>query len=211
MPKVSVIIPCFNHGQYIDKAVDSVLAQTFQDFEIIIVNDGSTDNYTNELLDNYIKPKIKVIKTENTGPSSARNTGIENALGEYILPLDADDYIDKEYLIKAVRVLESDKNIRIIYCLAEKFGKVNEKWYLPNFSITEIYLRNCIFSSGLFRKADWLKVKGYAADMIYGYEDWDFWLSILGIDGKVFRIPEVLFFTECIRYHETMKLIGEKR
>jgi len=84
MPKVSVIIPCYNQGQYLDEAVDSVLNQTFEDFEIIIVNDGSTDDFTNNLLVNYHKPKTKVISTQNQGLPSARNNGIKIASGEYI-------------------------------------------------------------------------------------------------------------------------------
>ena len=76
VPKVSVIIPCYNHGVYIDETVDSVLDQTFQDFEIIIINDGSTDEFTVEKLKTYNKPKTKVIHTSNQGLSSARNNGI---------------------------------------------------------------------------------------------------------------------------------------
>ena len=76
-PTVSVIIPCYNYGQYIDEAVDSVLNQTFQDFEIIIVNDGSTDEYTINRLISYNKPKCQIINTGNNGICSARNTGIE--------------------------------------------------------------------------------------------------------------------------------------
>ncbi len=91
MPKVSVIIPCYNHGKYIDEAVDSILNQTFKDFEIIIVNDGSTDELTNNKLKQYDKPKTFVINKENEGLSVARNTAIKRAVGEYILTLDADD------------------------------------------------------------------------------------------------------------------------
>jgi glycosyltransferase involved in cell wall biosynthesis len=82
MPKVSVIIPCYNLGHYLDEAVDSVLAQTYQDLEIIIVNDGSTDEVTNLLLEEYRKPKTRVLKTNNQGLPSARNKGIEMVLGE---------------------------------------------------------------------------------------------------------------------------------
>ncbi len=79
MPKVSAVIPCYNHGQYIDEAVDSILKQTYQDVEIIVINDGSTDQFTIEKLRVYCKPKTRVIHTENRGPSAARNTGIAAA------------------------------------------------------------------------------------------------------------------------------------
>ena len=91
MMKVSVIIPCYNQGQYIEEAVKSVLAQTYQNFEIIIVNDGSTDEFTNKLLSDYDKQKTKVLHTDNQGLASARNNGIKVAKGKYILPLDADE------------------------------------------------------------------------------------------------------------------------
>jgi glycosyltransferase involved in cell wall biosynthesis len=98
MSKVSVIMPCYNQGQYIDEAVDSVLTQTYQNYEIIIVNDGSTDEFTNEKLKNYNKPKTQVIHTANQGLSAARNNGIHASNGEFILPLDADDKIANTYL-----------------------------------------------------------------------------------------------------------------
>ena len=116
MPKVSIIIPCYNYGQYIDEAVDSVLAQTFQDFEIIIVNDGSTDEFTNKKLENYNKPKTTVYFTKNQGVSAARNYAIEKSSGEYILPLDADDKIHSDYIKEAVDVLEANNEIGIVYC-----------------------------------------------------------------------------------------------
>ena len=93
MPKVSVIIPCYNAGEWIDEAVDSVLSQTYKDYEIIIVNDGSSDPLTQEKLRSYESSSIQVIHQENKGPAAARNTGIRSARGEYILPLDADDML----------------------------------------------------------------------------------------------------------------------
>ena len=93
MPLISVIIPCYNHGQYIDETVSSVLAQTFHEFEIIIINDGSDDEFTNSKLNEYSNPKIKVITTENSGLAAARNRGFREAKGEYIQFLDADDTI----------------------------------------------------------------------------------------------------------------------
>ena len=144
MPKVTVVIPCYNQGQYVDKAVESVLNQTYQDFEIIIVNDGSTDAFTNNLLKNYHKPKTRVIHTRNQGLASARNNGIREAKGEYILPLDADDKIGNEYLEEAVMVLDEKPGVGIVYSEAETFGAVNGKWEMPEYSIEEILIDNII-------------------------------------------------------------------
>ena len=122
MPKVSVIIPCFNQGLYLDEAVESVLAQTFQDFEILVVDDGSTDEATIKMLKDYARPKTRVIHTDNQGLSMARNNGILEARGDYILPLDADDKIGPGYLEEAVRILDQHRDIGIVYCEAAFFG-----------------------------------------------------------------------------------------
>ena len=194
MPKVSVIIPCYNQGAYVDDAVESVLNQTFQDFEIIIVNDGSTDEQTNQLLANYDRPKVKVMRTDNQGLASARNNGIEAAEGAYILPLDADDKIGKEYLAKAVKVLDEDADTGIVYCLAETFGARKGRWNIPDYSLKKMLLVNLIFCTALFRKEDWEKAGRYNPNMLYGWEDWDFWLSIIELGRRVHRLPEVLFY-----------------
>lgn len=193
-PKVSVIIPCYNLGHYLDEAVESVLSQTYKDFEIVIVNDGSTDKYTNKKIKDYKQPKTKVINTENLGPAVARNTGIKNSSGMYILPLDADDKIGSTYLEKAVEVLDKNLNIGIVYCEAELFGEVAGKWEQPEYSFPKILLKNMIFCTGFFRRSDFEKTNGYNPNLIYGREDHDFWLSIIELGKEVFRIPEVLFF-----------------
>lgn len=206
-PIVSVITACFNHGKYIDEAVGSVLGQSFQDFEIIIVNDGSTDEYTNKLLKEYNKPKTSVIHTENKGPSAARNTAIRIAKGKYILPLDADDKIGGEYLEKAVAVLANDETVGIVYCEAEFFGgERSGKWNLPEYTFSKILLGNVIFSSGFFRRADWESVGGYDEGMLNGWEDYDFWLSLIEKGRKIHRIQKVLFYYRLLDCGKTLSL-----
>ena len=190
----SVIIPCYNQGSFIKEAVDSVLAQTFQNFEIIIVNDGSTDETTNRILSNFSAPKTTIIQTENKGVSSARNTAIKAANGKYILPLDADDKIASTYLEKVLDVLENNKNINIVYCDAEYFGNKTGKMYLNPYSLKQILNNNCILISAVFRKSDWEKVGGYNTNMYISIEDWDFWLSLIENGANIYKIPETLFF-----------------
>jgi glycosyltransferase involved in cell wall biosynthesis len=194
MPKASIIIPCYNQGTYIDEAVDSVLNQSYEDFEIIIVNDGSTDEYTNRLLAEYRKPGTRILHTRNQGLAMARNTAISEALGNYILPLDADDRIAPGYLEKAISILEKDPDTGIVYCLGELFGARQRSIRAPEFTLRKMLLSNLIFSSAFFRKQDWEKVDGYNPNMRYGCEDWDFWLSLIELGRKVHRIPEVLFY-----------------
>ena len=187
MPQVSVIIPCYNHGAYLDEAVQSVLDQTFDDFEIIIVNDGSTDQDTNKILNNYNRQKTKVLQTDNQGLPSARNNGIKISKGEYILPLDADDRIGKTYLEDAVQILDTQPDIGIVYCDAEFFGDKTGKWELPDYSLQDILVLNMIFCCAMFRRIDWENVGGYNPNMVYGNEDWDFWLSLLALGRKVHK------------------------
>jgi glycosyltransferase involved in cell wall biosynthesis len=194
MPKVSVIIPCYNQGAFLNDAVESVLAQTFRDFEIIIVNDGSTDELTNRLLSDYRKPITRVIHTSNQGLAMARNNGISEATGEYILPLDADDKIDPTYLEKAVQIIEAHPEVGIVYCKAETFGAVAGPWLAAEYSLRGMLLGNLIFCSALYRKEDWQAVGGYKPNMAHGWEDWDLWLSIIELGKVVHRIPEVLFY-----------------
>lgn len=193
-PIVSVIMPCFNQGQFIEEAVESVIAQTFAPVEIIIINDGSTDLDTVRLLKQYQKPNVSIIHTENRGPSAARNVGIQQAKGQYILPVDADDRIAPTYIEKAVPILESQPEVGIVYAQAELFGAKTGNFELPPYQFPDILLGNMIFNSSLYRKADWGKAGGYNENMVWGWEDYDFWLSILELGKEVFRIPEVLYY-----------------
>ncbi|MBU1565608.1 MAG: glycosyltransferase [Proteobacteria bacterium] len=194
MPKVSVVIPCYNQGQFIDDAVDSVLAQSFTDFEIIVINDGSTDGLTNRLLHNYTKDKTRVIVTANMGLAAARNNGIAVAAGKYILPLDADDRIESTYLEKAVAILDADTEVGIVYCNARLFGAVETEWILPEYSLEKMLLDNLIFCSAFFRKDDWQEAGGYDPGMVNGWEDYEFWLGLIERGRKVVRIQDILFY-----------------
>lgn len=194
MPKVSVVIPCYNHGIFLLDTLDSLQAQTFTDFEIIVVNDGSTDESTVTLLQNLKLPKTRVFHTVNKGVSAARNRGIEEANGHYIMPLDADDKIGPEYLELAVNVLETRPEVAIVYCERVLFGECGGVDALPEYDPRALLIENCIYPAALFRKVDWKTVGGYSEKMVYGWEDWDFWISLSELKKQVVKIPEPLFF-----------------
>lgn len=118
---------------------------------------------------------------------------IEAGHGEYILPLDADDTIEPTYIEKAVKILDSNPNIGIVYCRARLFGNENKYWNLDDFDKSGILYNNCIFVSALFRKSDFIKVGMYKDYMQYGCEDHDLWLSFIEQGFDVYRIDEVLF------------------
>jgi glycosyltransferase involved in cell wall biosynthesis len=172
MAKVSVVIPCYNQGAYLDEAVQSALQQSYADLEIIIVNDGSTDAFTIEQCNSYQDPRISTLNTDNQGLAAARNNGIAQATGTYILPLDADDRIAEKYLEDAVAVLDNEPDIGIVYCRARLFGAVDTDWGLPLYSLEEM-LKN---------------------GMVYGWEDYDFWLSLIERNRGVKQLSGTYFF-----------------
>ena len=194
MPKISVIIPCFNQAEFLEECVDSVLQQTMTDFEIIVVDDGSTDEKSKEILDAFKKPKTKIIRQQNMGLVGARNTGVKNARGKYILPLDCDDKISPNFLELCSKYMDKNKNCGICGGLTEFFGSKTGVWDLPKYSFPEILLGNRMVCTHMYRKTDWEKVGGYDPNMKYGLEDWDFWLSIIELGRDVHQFDEILFY-----------------
>ncbi|MDL2143352.1 glycosyltransferase family A protein [Flavobacterium tructae] len=211
-PLVSIIVPCYNQAQYLGEALQSVLNQSFEDWECIIVNDGSPDN-TDEIVKKWIArdARFKYIFKENGGVSSARNLGIEIAVGEYILPLDGDDKIGKEYVKEAVLSFEKDNSLKVVYCKAEKFGDENGEWILNPFSLYNLSRKNIIFCSALFRKKEWELVGGYDVNMDKGLEDWEFWIAILKNGGKVYCLQGVGFYYRIKEKSRNNQLIGEDK
>ena len=175
---VSVIVPCYNQGDYLSEALDSVICQTYPEWECIIINDGSTDQ-TETIAKEYCQKnnRIRYIYQENAGVIAARNHAIAESSGEFILPLDADDRISSSYLVKAVHVLQSDPNCKVVYGKGWLTGEKNEPFILPPFSIEGLLRDNCIFNSAVFRRQDFDSVGGYNPNMKDGYEDWNLWLS----------------------------------
>lgn len=121
-PAVSIVIPAYNVAQYIAECLDSVLAQTFQDYEIIVVNDGSPDTEALEKALEAYRSRIVYIKQPNRGCPGARNTGIRAARADLVALLDPDDIWEPEYLAEQVRRLRSDPSIDVLYCDATLFG-----------------------------------------------------------------------------------------
>jgi glycosyltransferase involved in cell wall biosynthesis len=190
-PKISIITACYNHGRFIHEQLESVFDQTFKDFEVIIVNDGSTDD-TYDILQKITHEKVTIINIENHGPAYARNLAIENAKAPLIMNLDADDKISSDLLEKAYNLFCSDSEIGIVHCDAECFGAKTGKFDIGEYTLESMLYDNRIISQSFFRKNDWRIVGGYSGDLMYGLEDWDFWLSIIETGCTVIKIPEML-------------------
>lgn len=193
---LSVVIPCYNQGKYLAETVHSVLASTYRPLEIIIVNDGSTDDslaVAHQLKKEH--PEITVLNQANGGVAKARNSGIQMASGEVILPLDGDDKITEKYLERGIKALRSDSSVKVVYCRAVKFSRNDVKpWNLKPFGRYQLARNNMIFVAALFRKKDFEAVGGFSEDMDMGREDWEFWIKMLKDGGKVVQLPFVGFY-----------------
>lgn len=195
-PLVSVVIPCYNQSEYLPEAVRSVMAQTFSDWEIVIVDDGSTDatsQVAQSLRAECSSHQIQVIRQLNHGLATARNAGIQAARGQYILPLDADDCLHPQMLQKTVSILQGQPEVSIVYTDTVTFGLKEEYWGTGSVELDTLCQRNLICYCSLFRKDMWNAVGGYNPNMIWGYEDWDFWVSCWGQGYRGERVPEGLF------------------
>jgi glycosyltransferase involved in cell wall biosynthesis len=194
MPQVSVIVPAYRVTAYIKEAVDSVLAQTFEDFEIIVVNDGCPDT---EALERVLEPyrsRISYLKLEkNVGLASARNAGILASKSQYIALLDADDLLEPKYLEVQLRILEADPTIDILYCDGRIFGdspaagrttmELNPSEGEVTFaSLVSLKCNVAVQVTG--RKEIFLKA-GLFEDGRRRVEDFDMWLRVIKAGGRI--------------------------
>src|SRR5215510_10367556 len=193
-PAVSVIIPCYNLGQYLDDAVSSVLAQSFQDFEILIVDDGSTDAATRAILERYARPKTRVIRTEHVGLAAARNLGIRQAKGRYLCALDADDRLEPSFLDKMTRVLDGDESVTFSSAWLRAFGDETWEWKPERCDLQTLLSENTVLTAAVVRRDAVVAIGGYDTAMpVQGDEDWDLWLTLVERGYRGIILPEVLF------------------
>lgn len=207
--KVSVVIPVYNVEKYLNECVDSVLNQTYSSYEIILVDDGSTDS-SGSICDSYVikDSRIRVFHKANGGLSSARNAGLEIAVGKYVYFLDSDDYISDQTLEKLVEVAEKD-NSDIVFFDAVSFADAED-----NFKVSQNYIRKQNYKTGkgtavfsemqkndefhsavplLFIKKDLLEQNDiYFIDGIY-YEDMLFTYQVFCCSRVVSQIKEAFY------------------
>ncbi len=198
MPKVSVIIPCYNHAHYLEAALASALCQSYTDWEAIVVDDGSTDD-TAETAETFFgkfpQRQWKLVKQANGGLASARNAGVKHAAGEYILPLDADDMLSPVYLERTVPLLDDDPRLGYVYVVVDCFGEEHRTWTGGAFDFRKLLENNMMACSTLFRKKAWEEAGGYNPNMKFGFEDWNLWVGMgeKGWFGKFLQEPLFLY------------------
>ncbi|MEG4282323.1 FkbM family methyltransferase [Microcoleus sp. A006_D1] len=212
---VSIIIPCYNHANLLREAVESVVSQTYQNWECIIVNDGSTDdtsNFANYLIQLYSQKALRLIDKPNTGPADSRNVGVQNSSGKLILFLDADDKIHPKFIEECVEVLLAKPNVGFVYTDVQHFGAncdfVTHGDFDPN-----LFLRdNQAPATSLFRREIYEQVGGLKKVMKLGCEDWEFWISAYEKGWLGYRLPQPYLY---YRQHgdgssRTQKMAGER-
>lgn len=193
MPKVSVLMPVYNAEKFLSEAIESILSQSFKDFEFLIINDGSTD-HSEDIIFSYQDPRIRYIKNEiNQGIVFSRNKGLQLALGEYIASMDADDICLPERLEKQVAYMDAHKNIAIcgtsfIFSDGKKRRVQSESKTL----ITTLSLGNCYGASTVMIRKDVLSRHslGYNPEYSFG-EDYELWLKIAR-HADLGGIPQIL-------------------
>lgn len=216
---VSVVITCFNYGKYLRHCIESVLGQTYTDFEIIVVNDGSTDN-TEEIMNEYLAhPRIIYIKQQNSGQTVAKNLGIKQSSGSFVAFLDADDLWCCEKLEKQM-ALFARKDVAVAFSKARYINEEGEE--IQNFKLSGKYLipragkvtdfllfDNFIpFSSAVVRRECLKRVGAFDESLKMGI-DWDLWLRIS--TGYEFAFVDEPLLSYRIGHSGQMSKNGEER
>ena len=195
-PLVSIVISCYNRKDFIAETLNSCLCQTFRDFEIVIVDDGSTDNSLSVIKPYTMLPNVTVIRQQNGGPGSARNRGILNAKGKYILPLDSDDMLRQDHLQLMVDVMSDRENLIVTSWLRlmNEDGLIqNAPWAHVPTSYKDATTRNFCICCSMFSKTSWQKINGYDENrVLIGREDWDFWIRLYQSGCQVHVIEDYL-------------------
>jgi glycosyltransferase involved in cell wall biosynthesis len=195
-PLVSVIIPCYNSGSFLHDAVKSIVRQTYKNSEIIIVDDGSIDNTSKvaeTLIEHYPQQQISLIRKANEDTAETRNKGIRAAKGEWILPLDSDDFFKNSFLEKAFEIIKKDPSVNLVATNVQIFAYSNGEWILPEYSPENILKYNNFVYASLYKKELWEKAGGYDPSLPWGNEDWNFWISCSAIGINPVVIAEKLF------------------
>lgn len=193
-PLVSIVIPCYNQAQYLEEAVQSAITQTYANIEIIILNDGSTDESEQIALTLQAQyPQVRLLTQKNKGLSQARNAGISEANGTYILPLDADDKLHQKMITQCMSVM-SKCNVDIVYTDLQQFGEKYDIRHRAAFRNNHLLYENLPPQASLYKKEVWETCNGYKQNMKEGYEDWEFWINAYKHGFKFQHHPEVLFY-----------------
>jgi glycosyltransferase involved in cell wall biosynthesis len=194
-PILSIIIPCYNSELTLEATLESVISQDFQDWEVIIVNDGSIDG-TDEIALKWVDKdkRFKYFTKHNEGLGKTRNYGITRSSGRYILPLDSDNQLIKDFSQEAIAIFEKNQDIGVVYGDAEYFGDKNEIWKVDGYNLNKMLIHNYIDACAIYKKHLWKAVGGYDQNMPYqGHEDWEFWIALGNLNIEFHHLNTITF------------------
>jgi len=200
-PTVTVIIPTYNRSRFLGEAVASVLSQTFEDFELIVVDDGSTDE-TPELVRAICDPRLRYLPRPHRGISASLNAGLDAARGKYIARLDSDDLWLPDLLSTLVGVLEANSAIGVTYGSAQEIDaagsprprKLGRAEYFPGDSLRSLIYDDCTCNIALIARREAIARAGYYDETLIANEDWDMWLRVAQFTHFLFVDKVVAYF-----------------
>lgn len=191
---ISIIMPIFNYGRMFNKTLESVFNSKHKNIELIIINDGTTDEYVKDKLKSLTGYSvIRILNQENSGPATARNNGIKESKGRFILTLDSDDLIHPDMISKMLLEIKKDKNISPVYCDVIHFGEENGTENKPEWSIERLLSGPFICNCSLFRREAFDATDGFDNKMD-AWEDYDLWVQMAKAKYKGKRINRPLFY-----------------
>jgi glycosyltransferase involved in cell wall biosynthesis len=194
-PEVTIVVPCYNGGRFLDQMFAGLDAQGFRDFEVIIVDDGSTDPETAARLKS-LPPRVSVIHQHNKGLAAARNTGFRAARSRYVLPLDCDDVIEPSFLSEATALLSAaPEQVVFVYSHIRLTGARRGIHECSFDRFDQLFLNELPYCV-LIRKSAWAAVGGYDENMrdgYGGYADWDFSIHLSAMGFRAIGIDKPLF------------------
>ncbi len=203
-PTFSIVIPCYNQSKYLGDCLGSVLAQTFENWEVIVIDDASTEGNVSASGESFQDRRIRFVRHDrNLGLAATRNTGFRLAQASLVLPLDADDMLTPTYLQKVGAALQDDPDADCAYPDFQLFGLRDDVWHNQVYDAEKMTRGQWIPGPGtLMRRSLWERVGGYceAPELRPGNEDWDFWLGAVTKGVRAIYVQEALYL---YRRHET--------
>jgi len=193
--KLSVIIPCYNHGAFLEETIQSVVQSDPERIcEIIVINDGSSDSKTLDVLTKLKNEKLTVIDQENLGLAGARNKGIEISSCDYLLILDSDNKIRRDFILKFTDLQSSGVSFDMLHGNAEYFGERKGCWPSAPLNLMRICKTNYIDACSIIKKDSLIELGMYDSQMPYmGWEDWDLWIRMATNKKVTLYFDEVFF------------------
>lgn len=192
-PLTSFIVTCCDLGAYLPETLDSLYAQTDPRFEVIVVNDGSSDIATCRLLAGLSRPRLTVVHSERQGLPGARNLGARHARGEFLCMVDADDILEPAYLERSTSALAASPEVAFASHWLRAFGDEEWEWTPGDCTFPALLHSNTVNGAALMRRALFDALGGFDESMTQGCEDWEFWIRATAAGHSGVIIPEFLF------------------